>query len=330
MSRLKIPAAVVGALLVLLGALWITGVAPGGAALALFKGSLGNARAIGGTLQEMTPLLIAGLAVFVALQAGLFNIGVEGQLLIGACAATAVGLAIPGWAGILLALTAGCVAGSAWAFPAGWIKAYRGGHEVITTIMLNAVALQLIHYLTGGPMKQPGQQSATTATLTDSTRLGDIVSEPRVNLALVLALVVLGAFWVWFRRTVAGYELRLTGANPRAAELAGVNVRQVTLKAMLVSGALAGLAGACQALAFEGRFYAEFSAGYGFDALGVALLAAGSPAGLIPSSFLFGVLAKGSTMLQVEGVPKGITGVVLGLVIVVYAVLRYRRQVQHA
>lgn len=329
MSKLKIPLVVAVAVLFLLGALWLTKVSPGVALSALYKGSFGSSNAIGGTLREMTPLLIAGLAVFIALQAGLFNIGVEGQLLVGACAATWVGLKCPGFVGILLALAVGAAAGALWAYPAGWIKAFRGGHEVITTIMLNSVAVHLTHYLVAGPMKEPNQQSQTTANLTDSTRLSNIVSEPQVNLTLLLAVVLLTVFAFWFKKTVAGYNLRLTGANLRAAEFAGVEVKKVVLRAMVASGALGGLAGACQVLAFEGRFYADFSAGYGFDALGVALLAGSSAFGLLPSALLFGALAKGSTTLQVEGVPKGITGVVLGLVVVVYAVIRYRKQVQN-
>ncbi|MBX3117684.1 MAG: ABC transporter permease [Fimbriimonadaceae bacterium] len=329
MSRFKIPLLILGSFLLLLGAVWLTGVSPIAAVQALFKGSLGSSNAVSGTLREMTPLLIAGLAVFIGLQAGLFNIGVEGQLLAGAGAATCVGLAIPGWIGIVLALISGCVAGAIWAYPAGWIKAYRGGHEVITTIMLNEVAFRLTQYLTAGPLKQEGQQSATTATLSEGTRLGNVWSEPQVNLALLLALAILLGFGIWFKRTVAGFELRLTGAKARAAEFAGVNVKRVTARAMAVSGALGGLAGACQVLAFEGRFYANFSSGYGFEALGVALLAGGTPIGLIPSAFLFGALSKGSTALQVEGVPKGITGVVLGVLIIVYAVIRYRKQVRH-
>ncbi len=330
MNLIKIPAVILAAALLLLGALLLVHVSPAAAAAALFNGSLGNANALSGTLREMTPLLIAGLAVFVALQAGLFNIGVEGQLMVGACAAAWIGLNVHGPLGIVLALVCGSIAGALWAFPAGWIKAYRGGHEVITTIMLNEVARQLTHWLVTGPMKMPNQQSPTTASLSPDTRIGNVVSQPQVSWAMILALAVLIGFAYWYRKTVAGYELRLTGANTRAAEFAGVQVKPMVFRAMTLSGALGGLAGACQVLAFEGRFYADFSAGYGFDALGVALLAGSSPVGLIPSSFLFGVLAKGSTFLQVEGVPKGVTGVVLGLIIIVYAVIRYRRQVQHA
>jgi len=146
-----------------------------------------------------------------------------------------------------------------------------------------------------------------------------------LNLALGLGIALTAALAWWLRSSVAGYELQAVGANPTAAETAGVSSRRVTTLAMMASGALGGLAGALQVLAYEGRFYAGFSPGYGFDALGVALLAGASAWGVLPASLLFGVLAKGGTSVQILGVPKGITGVVLGLLLVLFAAVRYRR-----
>lgn len=293
----------------------------------LVRGSLGSKGAINGTLREMTPLLIAGIGVYLALRAGLFNIGIEGQFLLGAIASAFVGLHVGGVLGVVLAILAGCAAGALWAWPAGWIKAYRGGHEVITTIMLNNVALALTAGLVAGPLKDPGQESPTTANLPLDTRLPSLVSSPplQLNLALILGVILLVAFAFWLKRTVAGYELSAVGANAIAAKVAGVDVRKVTVRAMLVSGSIGGLAGACQVLAYEGRFYANFSPGYGFDALGVALLAGSSPWGMLASSFLFGALAKGTTVVQLLGVPKGISSVLLGLLIICFGAVRYRR-----
>jgi general nucleoside transport system permease protein len=293
----------------------------------LIRGSLGTPNAISGTLKETTPLLLAGIAVFLALKAGLFNIGVEGQFTVGACACAVVALNIPGVGGMIFGIVAAIVAGGAWAFPAAWIKAYRGGHEVITTIMLNNVAVFLTMALVAGPIKDPTQEGTTTANLAESSFLPHLYSQGPWTFSSALAIGLLGAIWLarWLKRSVSGYELRAVGANPSAAETAGVDAKSVILRALVASGAIGGFAGAVQVLAFEHRFYGNFSPGYGFDALGVALLAGGSAYGLIPSALLFGILAKGGTAIQVFGVPKGITTVVLGALIVIAAAVRYRR-----
>lgn len=151
----------------------------------------------------------------------------------------------------------------------------------------------------------------------------------RVSLALFVAVVLVVVFALWLSRTVAGYELKAAGANPQAAEVAGVDVRKTMVSAMSWSGAAAGLAGAFQALAFEYRFYAGFSPGYGFDAIGVALLAGGSAWGLLPSALLFGALSQGTTAVQILGVPKGISGVLVGMLIIAFAVVKYRKRRSH-
>lgn len=314
--------------LLVLAALYLSGVMPGAAFSELIHGSLGTKGALARTLKEMTPLLIAGVAVFLGLRAGLFNIGVEGQLLMGGVTAAAVGIAVKGPIGVALAVLAGAGVGALWALPAGWIKAYRNGHEVITTIMLNNVAIYLTTWLVAGPLKAPNQQSPTTAILGPESRLPSLFASPPfiLNIAMGFAVALVAVLAFWLKRTVAGYELCATGANRRAAEVAGVNVRAVTVRAMAVSGAVGGLAGACQVLAYEWRFYEGFSPGYGFDALGVALLAGLTPWGLLPSSALFAILSTGSTALSANGVPKGLNGVLLGLLIFGFAAFRYRQR----
>ncbi len=320
----KILALCAGAIAILVAALLLSHNNPIDAAATLVKGSLGSPTAITGTLKETTPLLIAGLAVFIALRSGLFNIGVEGQLTVGALAAAVVGLKFPGPLGIAAGTAAAIAAGALWALPAGWIRAYRNGHEVITTIMFNYLAGFLTFYLVNGVFKDPHQQEATTANLPDATRLHPWGSAIQINPGLILGLLACIALWWWLSRTVAGYELRLTGANPIAAAFAGVKPKPTIVKAMLCSGAIAGLAGAIQVFASESRFYSDFSPGYGFDALGVALLAGTNALLLIPAGLLFGILAKGGTMLQIEGIPKGITTVILGILILLAAAFRYR------
>ncbi len=320
------------ACLLLVGAALIAAhTSPGGATMTLLKGSFGSARAISGTLRETTPLLMLGVAVFLALRAGLFNIGAEGQFLVGAMVTAAVTLKIGGPIGVGVGLVAGAIAGALWAWPAGAIRAYRGGHEVITTIMLNNVAIFLTRALVAGPLKDPGQSSPTTASLADGSKLPMIVDTGRftLNPALLFGIVAVILLVRFFSRRVAGYELRAVGANARAAEFAGIDVKRLQVRAMMTSGAIAALAGGLQVLAYEHRFYSDFSPGYGFDALGVALLAGTSPLGLIPSALAFGALHQGSVALSLDGVPKSITTILLGLLIIVFGALRYRKQVMH-
>jgi simple sugar transport system permease protein len=313
---------------ILLGALLLGGFSPGETTNTLIRGSLGSPGAISGTLRETTPLLIAGLAVFIALRAGLFNIGAEGQFVMGAMASAVVALRMPTPVGCLLGLVAGAIAGGLWALPAALIKAYRNGHEVISTIMLNNIAGFLTTYLVSGALKDPTQQSLTTERILPGGKLPDLFSAPPlfVNAGLLLGVLAVGATVWWLGQTVSGYELQAAGANPTAARFAGVDVRREIVRAMLISGGLSGVAGAVQVLAFEGRFYANFSPGYGFDALGVALLAGGSALGTLPAAVLFGILAKGGTALQIASVPKGLTTVLLGILIFVAAAIRYRKE----
>jgi simple sugar transport system permease protein len=309
------------------GLLAITGVSAGEAARDIANSAFGSDRNISKTVRETVPLLLAGLAVFVALRAGLFNIGVEGQLTVGALAGGVAALAAPGPFGIVLGLVVGFLAGALWAWPAGLIKAYRGGHEVISTIMLNNVAAGLSLALLAGPLRAPGQESTTTSVLTESTRLPNVLSWGRleVNIVAPVALLAIVAFAIWLKKSVAGYELRLVGENPRAAEFAGVDPKKTTVRAMLFSGGLGGFTGAILVLAYEFRVYGSLSSGYGFDALGVALLAGKSPYAIIPAALLFGTLNKGAGSLQLLGIPKGMTYVLLALLIIVFAAIRYRR-----
>ena len=308
------------------GALVVAGAAPADTAQSLIQGSLGSAKALEGTMKHFTPLLIAGVAVFFALRAGLFNIGVEGQFTVGALVCAVVALRMPGWLGLIVGILAAAVAGALWAYPAGWIKAMRGGHEVISTIMLNNIAGQLSTAAVAGPFKDPSQQGTTTASIDPLRMLPAIWQEPKISVALLVAVALVVAMWRWLARTVPGYELQVAGANAKAATLAGIDAPKVTIRAMAISGAIGGIAGALQVVAYEGRFFAGFSSGYGFDALGVALLAGSSPLILFPSAALFAILAKGSTTIQVmNGVPKGISFVILGLLIVIFAAIRYRK-----
>jgi simple sugar transport system permease protein len=322
----RLIALVLASFVLFVGILVVAGVVPADAAQAIFNGSFKSSRQFSGTLKETTPLLLCGIAVFVALRAGLFNIGVEGQLLVGALAAAVVGTKVGGVGGILLAIIVAMLVGAAWAWPAAWIKVYRNGHEVISTIMLNNIAGLMTAALVKSSFQSPATESPTTADILPSAQLGPMlqVGQFQLNPALVVAVVLVGTMAWWLKHTVSGFELRATGANLQAARFAGVSSDRVQISAMMMSGAIAGLAGAFMVLAYEHRFYPNFSPGYGFDGLGVALLAGLAPFALIPAALVFGILSQANVQLALIGIPRGISGVLLGLLIIVFAAYRYR------
>lgn len=294
----------------------------------IFTGSLGDANKISGTIKEMTPLLILGSAVYLALKAGLFNIGAEGQYTIGACFASLTMIKIGGPIGIAVGCIVGVLTGALWAYPAGLIKAYRNGHEVITTIMLNAIAWNLTKALVAGPFKGKDQFTPSTSVMPLQSQLTPLfkIGNLEIPQGFVVGIACVLVLGYWLKKTVSGFELKATGANETAAKFAGIKTKQVTIKAMLLSGGLSGLAGALQVAQFEHRFYDGFSTGYGFDALGVSLLVGSNPYYLILSSFFFGALNKGGTTLAILGINKGITTVILAAVIVMFAAVRYSKR----
>ncbi|HLO97726.1 MAG TPA: hypothetical protein VK171_03940, partial [Fimbriimonas sp.] len=190
----------------------------------LFTGAFGSPAAITGTLKETTPLLFLGAAVYIALKAGLFNIGAEGQYTVGACVGAIIMLKVGGAAGVLLGAVMGGLAGALWACPAGLIKAYRNGHEVISSIMLNAIAYFLTKALVAGPFKGSDQLTPSTSPLPDGSKLTPLANIGGVEIpqSFVLGVLVIIVASYWLNRTTSGYELKASGANPRAAEFAGI------------------------------------------------------------------------------------------------------------
>lgn len=304
----------------------LAGKAPTDVLFRVIKGSVGSPRAWTGSLKETTPLLIAGLGVFIALRAGLFNIGVEGQLVAGALVATLVGLRIPGPGGIILGALAAMAVGALAALLPAWIRIARGGHEVISTIMLNNIILQITTALVGGPLKGATAVDPRTDSLPPATMLPPVAKSGLFALypSLLLGAVLVIGFAFWMKKSIGGFELNAVGANRRAAEFAGIEASRVMFRAFLASGALGGLAGAMMVFAHEGAFYSGFSPGYGFDALGVALLAGNTPWGLLPAALSFGLLNQGQSALSAIGMSKGLTGVLLGCLIISLAAFRYR------
>ena len=294
---------------------------PFAAYAALVTGALGTSQGLAETLVQTTAFLFAGLGVALAFRAGLFNIGAEGQLTVGAltCAVVAAGLHAPKAVEVPVALLAGAVGGGVWAAIAGVLRARFGASEVITTIMLNYIAFLGANYLVSGPLR--GNVAAPeTAPIAASAVLLPLLPDTRLTAAFPLAIAVAIGLWWWLRRTVAGYELRAVGRSERAARYAGINVSGVIVRAMTLSGALAGLAGATEVLALFHRFNVQLSPGYGFTSIAVALIGGSDPVGVIFSAFFFGVMQNGALSMQaLAGVPKDLVAIVEGLVILFVA-----------
>jgi general nucleoside transport system permease protein len=290
---------------------------PFAAASALISGALGSVQGVAETLTQTTVFLFAALGVALAFRGGLFNIGAEGQLVVGALCTALVGAAlhVPKVIEVPLCLAAGGAGGAAWGFIAGWLKAKYGASEVITTIMLNYVAYLGANYLVAGPLR--GSASAPeTAQIWPTAMLHPIVPLTRLTAAFPLALVAAVVLWWWLQRTVGGFELRTLGRSERVARYAGIRVRAVIMQTMALSGGLAGLGGASEVLGMLHRFNAELSPGYGFTAIAAALLAQSNPLGVIVTSFFFGTLQNGALSMQaLAGVPKDLISVIVGLVI---------------
>ena len=272
------------------------------------------------SLVASTPYIFAGLAVAVGFRCGLFNIGAEGQLFMGAIFSVYVGYSLHGLPAIIhvpLALAAGALGGALWALPPAILKAKVGAHEVINTIMMNYIAIRLSDWLLNGPMKGPGSANPVTASIEPSAWLPRFFADPiRFHLGFFIALGV-AALVGWFLfRTTLGFELRTVGVNPNAARYSGMSITRNYIIAFCLSGALAGLAGANEVLGVNHNLAVAFSAGYGFDSIALALLGKSHPLGVVLASLLFGTLRSGGTRMQnVAKIPVDIIGVVQALVI---------------
>jgi general nucleoside transport system permease protein len=284
---------------------------------ALWRGSFGSSYAFfSATLVRATPLLLAGLAVALAFRAGVWNIGAEGQLLAGATAAIAgASLPLPGAVRLTLALVLAALAGGAWALPAAVLRR-RGVLEVISTIMLNFIALNLVGYLVRGPLQEPTHAYPQSRTIDIAARLPRVPGT-RLHLGVGIAFAAAIALGIVMRTSAWGFRVRATGANPRAAASAGrIDVPRVALEVFLVSGALAGLAGGIEATGVTYALYEGLSPGYGYTAIAVALLARLDPLLVAPSALLFGALEAGASAMQRDaGVPAAFVTVVEGSLI---------------
>lgn len=289
---------------------------------AFWRGSLGTSSAFfSGTLVRAIPLMTVGVGIAIAFRAGVFNIGGEGQLLVGAVAATVVGLRLQsgGYLVVTLALVAASAAGAAWAGIAAQLRRRFGALEVISTIMLNFVAANFVSYLVRGPLQEPTRIYPQTELISPASRLPRLAPDTRLHLGIVIALLACVATWFFVKYSAAGFRLRAAGASPSAAQSAGhIDVPEVNALALVASGALAGLAGGIEVCGVTYALYENLSPGYGFSAIAVAILARLHPLAVIGTALLFATLETGALGMQRDaGVPSVLASALEAVVILV-------------
>lgn len=328
--------AILTALLVGAVMMLMAGRDPVAAYQALVEGSLLEPRGLVQSLLKTTPLILTGLAVGFAFKGGLFNIGAQGQLIMGSVAAAWLGYSItglPSWAHITICFLGGAFMGALWAGIPGALKAYYGAHEVITTIMFNFIASRIAEWLISSGSADgeipPGPMSAQdtgaiqrSPDVLESARLPLAFRYPPssdLNIGLFIAVALAVLILILLNRTTFGFELRMVGLNPNAARYAGINVKRQTVITMAIAGALAGMAGVIQTLGVNGYYEANQSLALGFDGITVSLLAANHPIGTIFSAFLFGGMEQGATRMQRTGVGVELTTVIQALILMFVA-----------
>jgi simple sugar transport system permease protein len=301
---------------------------------ALLDGAFGSADAWSEVGVRTCPLLLTGLAVAIAFRAGIWNIGAEGQLLIGAVMVAWLGTHVGGWPAplaIAVVLGAAALGGALWAGIAGVLRSARGVDEVISTIMLNFIALGLIGWLVNGPLMEAAGTYPQSDAVTAAARLPRLFTGYRLHAGLLLALLAAGGVWLLLFRTALGFEMRAAGLNLLAARLAGLRTTGALLRALALSGALAGLAGGIEVSAITFRLYENFSPGYGFTAIAVALLGRLHPLGVVVAALLFGALDVGSAAMQRDaGVSSVLVSAIQATVILALLAIEQRRAAPEA
>ena len=287
----------------------------------LFQGAFGSLRGILFSIVSATPLILGGMAVGLGFKAGLFNIGAQGQFLMGALGSAAVGAWVAGAPGLVAlpaAILAGALLGAVWGFIPGALKAWTGAHEVVTTIMLNFIAGALIGYLITGPLEAAGFSFSRTGPLGNSelpTFFGT-----SIHLGVFIAFALVPIIWWLLWRSTLGFEIRTVGANPDAARYAGMHPALITILTMSLCGMLAGLAGAGQILGISHFMNASYGTSIGFDSISVALLGRAHPVGITLAALLFGAMRAGSGLMQIQaGIPVEIIDVIQATILLFLA-----------
>lgn len=321
MKLLFKPACFLLGILASLVLVWFSGESPWLVLKTLFLGSLGSVSALSYTLFFATPLIFTGLSVALAARAGLFNIGAEGQLYVGTLFLTLVGIYFPNnFLSPIWGIVAALVGGAFWGSLAGSLKAYRKSHEVVVTIMLNFIALAVCGYFIHYVIKNLNSANPESSEIGSHFQVDHLIPTTffyPANVAFLIAVIFALVVHFLLMKTNWGYEVRLLGASPKTALYSGIDVKKRMVEVMAVSGALAGLVGVNEVMGFSHKFKDQFSPGYGFMGIAVALLAGNRPLGVIVSALVFGMIQKGSLELEFESekITRDISSAMLGVII---------------
>jgi ABC-type uncharacterized transport system permease subunit len=306
-------ALIVGALV-----LAVTGKDALGTYVTIFQQAFLGVTNLADTLLFSTPLILTGVATLVAFRAGVFNVGVEGSLYLGAFMAAWVGFTLTGLPGVVvlpLAFVLAGVVGALWAWVPAALKAYLHVDEVVTTLMLNYVAIFFTSFLVNGPFLAPGTANSMSPMVAPQAEVPHFMQSSQFNWAFVFAVALTFGLWWMLRHSTLGYAVRMVGDNSRFAAASGISVVRTIIYAMLLSGMVGGFAGAAQILGVNGRFIDNFSPGYGFQGITVALLAADRPLIIIPAAIFFGALTNGGGLVQLfSNIPIDLINVLQGTV----------------
>lgn len=294
----------------------------------MFRGAFGGWEQLANTIVKMTPLIFTGLAVGFGFRAGVFNIGAEGQMAMGALAGAVIAMnmgGVPSVISIPLSVLGGMLAGAIWASIAGLLKAFTGAHEVISTIMLNWIAANLASFMVTGPLAV-GSGTPKSPEIAESAKLPILlkVQATELSIGIFIAIVAAIVMYIILEKTTIGYELKGVGFNPHAAEYGGVSIKKSIIITMAVSGALAGMAGIVDILGIAPhRFVGELTGGRGFDGITIALIGRNNPIGIIFAALLIAALRTGSNAMQIQAqIPDDIVGIIQGIVIFLVAAER--------
>ncbi|MHB8112504.1 MAG: ABC transporter permease [Bellilinea sp.] len=291
---------------------------------AMLQGAFGDKSGITQTLVKATPLLLVGLGVCIAFRGGVINIGGEGQIIVGALAATAFSIGfkdMPGWFLLPMSMILGALGGAVWGGIPGVLKAKLGVNEILSTVMMNAIAVQFSNYLLRGPMIDPkeieqGTRIAQSALLPKAVWLTRLVPQTLLHSGAILAVILAVLVYIFLWRTTVGYRIRAVGLNRDAARYAGIKVPYYQALALILGGGFAGLAGAVEIMGVQHRMMENLASGYGFSGIVAALFGALHPLGSIPASVLFGGLLVGADKMQrAVQVPSSLIDALLGLVV---------------
>lgn len=299
--------------------MYLSGKEPFAAYAALWAGAFGNAYRFADTLDRSTIMILAGIAGSIAFRTNITNLGLEGQLYIGAFAAAWVGFTftnLPAIIHIPLCMFAGILGGAAWTIPVLYLKIRWKIPELVPTLMLNYIAIRLTDYLIAFPFRDPTAPMAGSPVLAASARLPKLFKGSTINIGFIIAIIIVFATYWFLFKTKVGYELRMVGLNEDFAAAAGLPVKRSIILAMALSGGVIGLGGALMIMGFFGRFLGGFSSGYGWDGFMIAIIAQNHPFAVLPAAMFYGALANGAlTMQSVTGVPQAVVAMVKGTLV---------------